>query len=1168
MRVDLGIPANDHCMAMDQCIMTADDVLKEDDHPPVTSSESESPPKQESCIASETLVANDDGHQDVSVQADNDDLIEYGNRALLDPNRFGWSAAGTILDVMSPHERVRRPDANTTLSTDPIVGSSTTNGSTVSTEVVTRPGPGRKRKVPRRKYESGDSPNSCLVRDTHGWRFPALIQGSRKRPWQFQAGVAREEAMTVYVDTLAYHGGRAGYECQLRSGPATDTHQYLGTPFAPGTARRRPRHDGASLLAPVVVEVPLMDDDDDDEKSSYRQVVNWDLQNPATPTPEVFCTRLAEQFGLSLEQTWQLTESIQNQLASFVTEHFSQVPAWALRNVATGEPVVREQDATTTTTRVLRRYAPVLYGQVTSMTKAAGTLECVPVSCRPQPAAATDNGESKASTRSNRVVWTASNVYDVSAVVIEPEYEQEVRARLRKTGEQAFLAAAAGTVGELTLAKNIGCHACANKRDWIAIFACGHPAHTFCSTHLARYGCVSEPAAAGESIQDEGAWKRRFNSPDSVDPWTMTHCPICTLGCSCVRCSRKLKVICAEFKHQTLEQGCAPEATVFDNLMQMARSTVIKRQTLSDAPTLRLKKAPGIDAAATTDAPTSRRSSPNQRSEAKPTTPTAAATNYKVPIQLLPDDEVAEPARSNSESRPVEDGSVDFCIVCGKHGNILCCDYCPRAFHRLCVVAPDDGGDESSKEPWQCPRCRAEQVPSVDHVLTGEKSLDLVALLFDSQARQVSPVDYEYLELLSILHEMMCHLMQYEFGYMFKEPVDLARCPEYTTLVKSPKDLGTIAKDLVNGVYTLACRAGNPDAWDECIAKILCDVELVWHNCFLFNVEGSSVYRMAQVQRVRAENIRRASFEHLLTDRIRQAVESFVRKCEQDRINIIPGKGASTEMHAGSRRRCVGVVDPETLCIVKIYSSLRGAANAIVALRKMGHGREMEGKWDGSNISMRKITAQCKEDRSKLFFGYRWMSLEDAQKVCRASKKAGKTGMDSAGRMQEPCRDLLPVRAKMRLLDRATVGLVELRTETDFYVFASYEEGLSFLGRDSKIDELRGEISNLRHNSQYVDESGRKWRFQRGMEAHGPICDLIRRFPGVLITKEDALTGAVIVGYSSVEAAFQDWARIANQLPLDREAGLKTFESDYLDGWQVISGLLFRRTTVLSQTDK
>ena len=48
--------------------------------------------------------------------------------------------------------------------------------------------------------------------------------------------------------------------------------------------------------------------------------------------------------------------------------------------------------------------------------------------------------------------------------------------------------------------------------------------------------------------------------------------------------------------------------------------------------------------------------------------------------------------------------NADECSVCGIEGDLLCCDGCPRSFHRACIGL---GGNSKLPEgKWLCPECR------------------------------------------------------------------------------------------------------------------------------------------------------------------------------------------------------------------------------------------------------------------------------------------------------------------------------------------------------------------------------------------------------------------------------------------------------------------------------
>jgi hypothetical protein len=66
------------------------------------------------------------------------------------------------------------------------------------------------------------------------------------------------------------------------------------------------------------------------------------------------------------------------------------------------------------------------------------------------------------------------------------------------------------------------------------------------------------------------------------------------------------------------------------------------------------------------------------------------------------------------ESRPPSEGEeladsegehADYCHTCKDVGELLCCDFCPLAYHLKCLVPPMAA---IPTDDWRCPRCEAE----------------------------------------------------------------------------------------------------------------------------------------------------------------------------------------------------------------------------------------------------------------------------------------------------------------------------------------------------------------------------------------------------------------------------------------------------------------------------
>eukprot|EP00894_Picocystis_sp_ML_P000751 jgi/Pico_ML_1/51268/g2329.t1 len=78
---------------------------------------------------------------------------------------------------------------------------------------------------------------------------------------------------------------------------------------------------------------------------------------------------------------------------------------------------------------------------------------------------------------------------------------------------------------------------------------------------------------------------------------------------------------------------------------------------------------------------------------------------------------------------------------------------------------------------------------------------------------------------------------------LFSEPVDAEALgiPEYREVIKEPMDLGTILGRL---------EVGEAQGWDKCIYKgiddVKRDIELVWNNCYTFNMPGEPISEMCK----------------------------------------------------------------------------------------------------------------------------------------------------------------------------------------------------------------------------------------------------------------------------------------------------------------------------------
>ena len=81
--------------------------------------------------------------------------------------------------------------------------------------------------------------------------------------------------------------------------------------------------------------------------------------------------------------------------------------------------------------------------------------------------------------------------------------------------------------------------------------------------------------------------------------------------------------------------------------------------------------------------------------------------------------------------------------------------------------------------------------------------------------------------------KILASLKKHQYSFPFLKPVDpiTLQVPDYFDIVKEPMDLGTVERNLRNGVYA------NP-------SQFASDIRKIWNNSFLYNAKGSDIYHM------------------------------------------------------------------------------------------------------------------------------------------------------------------------------------------------------------------------------------------------------------------------------------------------------------------------------------
>lgn len=207
---------------------------------------------------------------------------------------------------------------------------------------------------------------------------------------------------------------------------------------------------------------------------------------------------------------------------------------------------------------------------------------------------------------------------------------------------------------------------------------------------------------------------------------------------------------------------------------------------------------------------------------------------------LLELEEPSQPAEP--ESVDIEDGNVDYCLICKKSGGLLCCDKCPRAFHHTCL----DVNKSDLPDQWECPRCTIDSTEQNEDTVSGFELFEKLALVFKSyeQTKGGEDIFFKKINVLNKIQDVIQRLLDYDFGYVFAAPVSVREVPDYRQIVKRPMDLGTIKANISKGAYNnkfphdLKSDSSQCTPLELIILEILKDIELVWHNCLLYNREG------------------------------------------------------------------------------------------------------------------------------------------------------------------------------------------------------------------------------------------------------------------------------------------------------------------------------------------
>jgi Bromodomain len=531
--------------------------------------------------------------------------------------------------------------------------------------------------------------------------------------------------------------------------------------------------------------------------------------------------------------------------------------------------------------------------------------------------------------------------------------------------------------------------------------------------------------------------------------------------------------------------------------------------------------------------------------------------------------------REQQSSPHIEDGSVDFCNVCKTVGDLLCCDFCPRAFHCQCIsndAIPESMNDESK---WECPCCIQERNGLPGDNITHTPIFDTLISMYNVDDEDTAMV--QQVTVLSVLYEMLRMLMDYDFGDVFRSPVNYREIPTYKTIVKNPMDLGTISKNLGKGRYECKSLEG-------VVLAVLKDIELVWHNCFIFNIEGSAVYRMANIHKRRAHSIRQRSFDHLISDRVKKELANYITSLELERDNhrrldaiaiqarrtlsTIPTTTSTTApaiqqprhkisspSRTNAKSRPIAILDAESGRIMRVYSSMQAASNAVNIITNLNR---YECEWETNEIDslnkMRKVILMCNVNPKLRLFGYRWLCLDALRnrrvKFANPKSKVIEPSLDEDG-------DNVTIHDKS-----VKEELIELVSDGKSFLFYSIAEALSFPALPGNVAEVEGHIEKLVSGADFETIDGNMWK-------RSDLEDL--QSYGIEYVKEDTICGDSIIlcGFMHIVAAHKDWCLTLDSSITSTEESrtLDVFSRSYVDQDCKVDGIQWRRLQPRSVDD-
>jgi len=741
----------------------------------------------------------------------------------------------------------------------------------------------------------------------------------------------------------------------------------------------------------------------DKELPRFVQTVDWDLGDPSTPTAEEYAATIASEFGLTFPQTMDLKESIQKQLADFTHRqpHF-YAPIKILDpygnerpNAAFGPP---------------ERHCGSVCGSGNKLSIRRSTSGA-------SSSRRSTGGVSSSSSR-GAVKPDRRGISVVPKDQIEGpnksgnKFAEEILKRCKQSSKSLSTELISKGQAALSIQKNEVCHICHNRKDTVLCFPCGR--HAYCDYH-----CGSRLSfRAGDY------------DPKNPTSLPIDYCPVCTLHCTCSRCIRRLETLAGKLEEQCNKQQCGPGEVVMEGLTQLCADgsrhgiTNNKKKSKDKQDKKRRRSDEGDDSTPRPpSASRSSRSSPIQLEDGKPPkkqrkseptpgpVPVLKVHPSEFPVELvgLTDADPSDPedmtkiftpggafdaedssspgfplvAKAASKYQDIIEVQIEKsflmnCALCNEEGTDerICCSNCPRAFHTKCFEQ-----STSAVTFRECKRCGNDR-----EILPEDEILESIAInekIKSAYSHLANTPNFIFCGvMLSQILDILEKLKGYDYGWVFAEPVNTDEVQDYLEVIKRPMDYSTIALRLEQAAYGSESEQSsingvdaNMDPMEVILLNVLCDVDQVHQNCFIYNLKDSAFYRAGVVQHKKWNSY----FEKYIKERllgsmsVQSGFNKFRLNCEQALAALKNGQRfIKPKQGNGVNCRQYAVFDPDTKRIIKQYTSKASARLAALALHTAGYQCE----WDLTEQNA-KSRVDVARDPKKLLFGYQWIPTDD-----------------------------------------------------------------------------------------------------------------------------------------------------------------------------------------------